>query len=152
MRLLTAIWVAVISLDRLTKIVAGAFLLHGTPVRLLPFLHLTLVHNEGAAFGMLPGMRWVLVATNAVVGFGVFVLGRYLDGEGRLPFVALGLIGGGAVGNLIDRAWRGYVVDFLDLEVWPVFNIADMAIVSGGILLGWYLLGSLRAKPGMDRT
>jgi signal peptidase II len=133
-------WLAVAGVDRITKVIASARLELGQSVPLLPFLHLTLVHNEGAAFGLFTGMRWGLAALNALVAVGVFFLAPRLAADGPLPLLALGLIGGGAAGNLIDRAAFGYVVDFLDWRIWPVSNVADVSIVIGGALLAWHLL------------
>lgn len=105
-------------------------------------LRLNLTYNPGAAFSMFSGGGfgpWIALAAFAIVGYLVWQ-GRTISS--RAGAVALGLILGGAVGNLIDRAFRGdagffsgKVVDFIDLQWWPVFNIADMGVVCGGILL-----------------
>jgi signal peptidase II len=105
-------------------------------------LRLNLTYNPGAAFSMFAGGGfgpWIALAAFAIVGYLVWQ-GRTISS--RAGAVALGLILGGAIGNLADRAWRGdagffsgEVVDFIDLQWWPVFNIADMGVVCGGILL-----------------
>lgn len=104
-------------------------------------VRLTLVYNPGAAFGLYfgPGSRWILLA----ISLGALVLlvrMAYQAGESRVKPMALGLIAGGAAGNLINRLWStAGVVDFIDLGIgtarWPTFNVADMAITSGAVLL-----------------
>lgn len=148
MRTTALAWLMVAGLDRISKAVVSAHLELGDSIPLLPFLHLTLVHNEGAAFGLFAGMRWALVGIGGLVALGVFLLVPAMAGEGRWPLLAMGLIGGGAAGNAVDRAARGYVVDFLDWRVWPVSNVADVAIVIGGILLAIHLWRTARPASG----
>lgn len=93
------------------------------------------VENTGAAFGILKGRTWLLsAAALGIVGWFVFVYGRMLP-ESRILQCAVGLILGGAVGNLIDRLRMGYVVDFIAVGPWPRFNAADSAITVGLLLL-----------------
>ncbi|MFC3893355.1 signal peptidase II [Lentzea rhizosphaerae] len=132
----------VLALDVLTKVVSVAFLEDSGPIKLFGgVLYLTFVRNPGAAFGLAEGMTWILaLIALGVVGF-IAWISRNLRSQGWA--VGLGLVLGGAVGNLVDRLFRepgpmrGHVVDFLSLfdpygRVWPVFNLADMAIVGGG--------------------
>ncbi len=106
-------------------------------VRLLPVLDLTMVWNRGVTFGLLAGLGAWSSAVLAVLALCVVaVLGWWLHrAESRLTAIALGAIAGGAVGNVIDRARFGAVVDFIRAHVgiwsWPVFNLADAAIVCG---------------------
>jgi signal peptidase II len=141
---------AVLLLDQLTKYWALQRLPPGLPVTVIDGLFsLTLVMNRGLAFGMLattsPGWRWV-VALLSIGALGVLaVVGlRMLPGGGRLTPLALGLIFGGAVGNLLDRGRFGAVVDFLDFYWrgyhWPAFNAADSAITVGVSLLALRML------------
>jgi len=137
--------ILVLVLDQLTKVLALDRLPPGMPVRQIDgVFSLTLVMNPGLAFGMLsstpPAWRWVVVLLSmgalAVLG----VLGaRLLPTGGATTRLALGLIFGGAVGNLIDRGRFGAVVDFLDFYWrgyhWPAFNVADSAISVGVALL-----------------
>lgn len=98
--------------------------------------HITYVLNPGAAFGMLEHQRWffILVALAAVLFGAAFY--KKLQQESFLMRSGAGLLLGGAVGNLADRIQSGLVVDFLDFRIWPVFNIADIAICAGaGILI-----------------
>ncbi|NKE61248.1 signal peptidase II [Lentzea sp. PSKA42] len=141
-KILAILAACVLALDVLTKVVSVAFLEGADPIKLFGgVLYLTFVRNPGAAFGMAESMTWILaVIALGVAGF-ILWISRNLRSQGWA--VGLGLVLGGAVGNLADRIFRepgpmrGHVVDFLSLfdpfgRVWPVFNVADMAIVSGG--------------------
>lgn len=133
-----------VGVDQVSKWLAESNLRWGERIQLLPVFDLTLVYNTGAAFSFLAGgsgwQRWLLIAVAlAAVVFIVWLI-RTHPGETRMQ-LALVLILAGAVGNLIDRVWHGHVIDFL-LVYWrqwhyPAFNIADMAITAGAILLIW---------------
>ncbi|WP_434440407.1 signal peptidase II [Lentzea sp. E54] len=142
-RVLAVLAAGVLALDVLTKVLSVAFLEGADPIKVFGgALYLTFVRNPGAAFGMAEGWTWILaLIALGVVGF-ILWISRNLRSQGWA--VGLGLVLGGAVGNLADRLFRepgpmrGHVVDFLSLfdpygRVWPVFNIADMAIVGGGV-------------------
>ena len=104
---------------------------------LLPgVLHLTYVQNTGAAFGLFRGCAGLFIALAVVIAGWVSVELSQRP-HPTLGRVGLSLILGGAVGNLIDRARLGSVIDFIDLRVWPVFNLADSAITIGVGLLLW---------------
>ena len=131
----------VVVLDQITKLIVLHRLVLGVPVILVDgFLSLTLVMNPGLAFGLLAGIpaswRWV-VGLLSLVALVVLlrVALRILPSGGWREQAAIGLIFGGAVGNLIDRTRFGAVVDFVDLYVrdwhWPAFNVADSAITVG---------------------
>jgi signal peptidase II len=149
----------VVILDQLTKAVMLQRLPLGVPVSLIDgLLALTLVLNPGLAFGLLGGVpdgwRW-LVATLSLVALAVLarVALRVLPGGGWAGQLAIGLIFGGAVGNLVDRARFGAVVDFVDVHWrgwhWPAFNVADSAITVGVALLALRLLNDRSAPaPG----
>lgn len=103
-------------------------------------VRLTHVNNTGAAFGLFQDRSIVFVVI-AVVAVGlIFYYYRRLSADAWLIRLGLGLQLGGAIGNLIDRVLLGHVTDFIDFRVWPVFNIADSAIVGGVFVLGYYLL------------
>lgn len=142
--------VVVLVLDLLTKHLALERLPPGRPVHVIDgFFSLTLVMNPGLAFGMLAGTpagwRWLvaLLSIGALTVLAVVGL-RMLPTGGRFTPLALGLIFGGAVGNLIDRARFGAVVDFLDFSWrgyhWPAFNVADASISVGVVLLALRML------------
>lgn len=138
--LLLSVAAAVLTLDVVTKVLAVTLLTPGQPVSIIgDTVTWTLVRNSGAAFSMATGYTWVLtlVATGVVVG--IIWMGRRLVSPWWA--VGLGMILGGALGNLMDRCFRspgplrGHVVDFLSIGWWPVFNVADSAVVGGAILL-----------------
>ncbi|NKS23375.1 signal peptidase II [Rhodococcus hoagii] len=140
MRMLVVIAVVVLALDLLTKVLAVALIDPMHPVRIIgDTVTLTLIRNPGAAFSMATGMTWLLTLVAVGVVIGVIRIGRTL----RSPWWALGLglVLGGALGNLIDRIFRspgplqGHVVDFVSVGWWPVFNVADSSIVCGAVLL-----------------
>ena len=146
----------VVVLDIITKNWAeGALQPRGVPRDVFgDGVRLTLVYNPGAAFGLHlgPWSRWIFLALT--VG-ALFILGRlYLHtraGE-RLRAFALGLVTAGAIGNLIDRITSPIgVVDFIDVGVgdwrWPTFNVADMAVSVGAVLLAWVLWGEDKRLP-----
>lgn len=135
----------VLALDVVTKVVGVALLEGREPVRLLGgAVFLVLVRNPGAAFSLATGYTWLLTLVAAAVAFAIVRISRRLRSTGWA--IALGLVLGGALGNLVDRVFRspgplvGHVVDTVSLfapdgSVWPVFNLADSAIVTGGVLL-----------------
>jgi len=88
------------------------------------------VHNSGAAFGLFPQLQTVFLAVAVVVAVYILVAGHRIGG-GLTVQIALGAVLGGAAANAVDRAVQGYVVDFVELHVWPVFNVADSCIVLG---------------------
>ena len=133
--------VLIVGLDRLTKLLIQSTLVPGQSFPLIPsIVHLTYVQNTGAAFGLFHGQVWWLaVVSMAVCGWIVREL-RRSGSSASLVVISLSLVLGGAIGNLIDRVWLGYVVDFVDLRVWPVFNVADSCITIGVGLLLWQSL------------
>jgi lipoprotein signal peptidase len=141
--------------DQLSKLwVAGRLDLYQR-IELLPFFNLTHVHNTGAAFSFLADaggwQRWFFLILAVVISL---FIGRYLwrlDKRDQWQSAGLSLILGGALGNFIDRARLGYVIDFLDFYFqqwhWPAFNIADSAITIGVALL---IIDSLRNQSSKD--
>jgi signal peptidase II len=106
------------------------------------------IENRGAAFGLFPQLQVVFLVVAAAVALYILVAGRRF-GPGVFPQVLLGCVLGGAIANALDRFVQGYVVDFIDLQRWPVFNVADMAIVIG-ILLGVLTLRTSPPAPRRD--
>lgn len=127
--------------DHATKAAARAAL-GGGPTTLIPgVLDLRLAENHDTAFGLfrLFGLRppaWALATLAALVIAAVAALiwSRRAEAS-RLELAAFALVLGGAIGNVLDRAVRGFVVDFVHLHHWPIFNVADVAVVAGGALL-----------------
>lgn len=138
--MIPAIVISVIFLDQLSKSLVSRLLQPNKPVIIIKnFFYLSLVHNRGAAFGILKNQLFVFVVISL---FAIGLILYHLKDKNRsfLSGISLSLILGGAAGNLIDRLRFGFVVDFLDFRVWPVFNLADSAITIGVILLSWELL------------
>jgi len=142
----------VIAADQFTKIVIRSFP-EGWRVVKLGFLRIVHISNTGAAFGLFQGYSFALTIV-ALIGI-LVILFLALSFSSRLPFLSswlgklsLGLMLGGAVGNLIDRVHLGYVTDFIDLGFWPAFNVADSAITVGVIIFAYVLLRSLQSKTG----
>ena len=101
-------------------------------------LHVTLVYNTGAAFGMFKGRSYlfVVIAVFAAIFISILLIKRAAEMM-RSERMALCFILGGTLGNLIDRFFLGHVVDFIDFRIWPVFNVADSFITMGSIMLVW---------------
>lgn len=132
---LTAVLVLV--LDRISKLIIQNTFNLGESVQVIPgFFHLTYILNPGAAFGMLAGKTWFFIAIGVLVILGILYFDQKVPKEQKLIRICMGMIGGGALGNLYDRLFIGKVIDFLDFQVWSyIFNIADSMIVVGGFLL-----------------
>lgn len=135
------VWFAMIGVwivDRLLKVLIQKNFVPGESLIVIPkVFHITYVLNPGAAFGLMAGRTWIFVVTALVV------VGGVIYGQFRIPKkevllrLAIGMIGGGALGNLYDRLVIGRVVDYIDVQIWPyVFNFADSMIVVGvGLLM-----------------
>jgi signal peptidase II len=134
----------ILSLDQLTKFLAAKNLTLNQSLSLIKgVFHLTLVHNRGAAFGILKNQLPLFIFTAIFAAFLIFLnLKNTGYKKPSLYTLALSLILAGAIGNLIDRLCFGYVIDFLDFRIWPVFNIADSSITVGAVLLGYSILKS----------
>lgn len=137
--MVAAVAVAVIVIDQLTKTWA-VHTLATRDIDLVWTLRLHLARNRGAAFSLAFGSGGVIAILAIAVVVVLIAIGRNLGTT--IGVVSLGLVLGGALGNLVDRAFRegsgflgGAVIDFIDLQWWPVFNVADMAVSIGGVLL-----------------
>ncbi len=145
------LWIAgaVLVLDQASKWLALEQLTLHESVPLIPFLNLTLVYNKGAAFGFLStasGWQNLFFISIAIVATVVILyLLRRMGTKDRFLAVALMLILGGAIGNLIDRLLYGHVVDFIDVYYgswhWPAFNVADSAITVGAVMIALDAIG-----------
>jgi signal peptidase II len=136
--------VTVLVADQLSKLWVVANLPEYTPVNVFPWLSsilsFTYVKNTGVAFGLFPQLGDFFTILSVLVIGGIVVFQRSLPVTDRWVHLSLGLLTGGALGNLLDRLLRGYVVDYLDvnfwpLHAWPVFNVADSAILVGVTVL-----------------
>lgn len=126
-----------ILLDQASKAVIVAAMEPGRTVTVIPgLLSITHSSNTGAAFGLLRGSGQVVFLAALVIVVLIAAWFFYTREQmGAWSFVGLGLVIGGAAGNLADRVFRGKVIDFMDLGWWPVFNLADIAIVAGVIIV-----------------
>lgn len=139
------LWLSVFVLitDQVAKYIASHYLLFNESFYLLPFFNLTLAHNKGAAFSFLSESgifaTWLFIATALIISSLLSVWLHRVPKNNIWLSVALALILGGAIGNLLDRILYGYVIDFIHLHLkswsWPIFNIADMAITCGALML-----------------
>lgn len=135
-----ALCLLVVALDQATKAVVEAQLVPGEHVHVLGPVDLTLSHNSGVAFGLASGGGIALVALTLVAL--VFVGVLFARDPGRpWTWVAVGLLAGGAFGNLIDRLRADAVTDFVDVLSWPPFNLADVAITLGVVVLALSYMG-----------
>ena len=124
----------IIIIDQVAKLLIKAnFQLNQTLPIINNIFHLTYIRNFGAGFGILQQQRWILVFISImVIGFIFYYLDKINKQERFLQIIA-GFVLGGTIGNLIDRALYGYVTDFLDFRIWPVFNFADSFVTLGVI-------------------
>ena len=141
----------IVATDQLSKIWIRSTLVLGKSLPETGLFRLTHIHNTGAAFGLFQdqSLPLTIVAIIGAVFLPLFVLifwRRFPFLDNRLGKPPLGLILGGTVGNLIDRLHLGYVTDFIDIGIWPTFNIADSAIVIGVILFSYSLSSLARAN------
>jgi len=136
------ITLSILFTDQLTKLLATRNLLLNQSAPLIKgIFYLTLIHNRGAAFGILKNQipLFIFISIFAIILI-YLTLRNNKYKEYSFYNISLALILAGALGNLIDRLRLGYVIDFLDFRIWPVFNVADSAITIGAILLGWVIL------------
>ena len=158
------IFTTVITADRISKMIVPHFmdLHHSIPV--IPNLfNFTYVRNKGGAFGILatwdsPMRRgFFIFASIAAIALLFFLYRQAASGSSRILRLSFALIGGGAIGNLFDRAVSGQVVDFLDFYLgtwhWPAFNIADSAILVGAVILAYlYFTGDAELLNGKQES
>lgn len=137
-----------ILIDQLSKYFIVNNLLPGQSIPIIRgFFHFTHTQNIGAAFGILPG-RHLLFVIITIISIVLVLIYYFRFKERRIILqVALGLQVGGAVSNLIDRIFKGGVTDFIDFRWWPIFNLADVAIIIGAILLIYVFWKGERSAP-----
>lgn len=130
----------VLALDQLSKFILNANLALNESIPLVKgVFSLTLIHNRGAAFGIFKNQVYIFIFISVIAIALVYSMLKNNKSD-KLYSLSLNLILAGALGNLFDRVFLGYVIDFLDFHIWPVFNIADSAITCGTLILGWVVL------------
>lgn len=138
------VWLAagVIILDQTTKLIIESTLplyQSWAPIPALDaFFRISHVSNTGMAFGLFPAGSMLFAVAPVIVSIAILAYNYTLPSDQRHLRLALGLQLGGALGNLIDRIRIGHVTDFLDFGPWPVFNLADLSVVTGAVVLAWY--------------
>jgi len=137
--------VLMVALDRWSKIWAQDILMKVDTIPLINnVFHLTYVENRGAAFSILNGKVGFLILFTGLVliGLCMLLIHSMRNGESKILLIALAMVIGGAIGNMYDRIVLGYVVDYFDFRLinFAVFNVADVFVVCGSILLGLYLI------------
>jgi len=128
--------VAVVAVDQALKALVDRLVTAGVSIPLIPpVLFLTNVRNPGIAFSALPGIPLIIPAVISLTLIFILFYNKDRWADRRTAQHGVALLAGGAIGNLIDRVRLGAVIDYLDLRVWPVFNLADVAITVGAALL-----------------
>jgi signal peptidase II len=136
----------VLALDQLTKAIVRSSMTIDERRKVIPgLLDITYVHNKGVAFGALAG-GGALVAALIGVAFGAVVVYYVMRSRTAYLWLPVGLLLGGAAGNLLDRIREGVVTDFIDPVLWPAFNVADTCIVIGVFGLLWVIEGAATAR------
>jgi signal peptidase II len=125
----------IVAIDQASKELIRSEIGRGDEVEVLPFLTLANTRNDGVAFGLAEDVSPLLIGATLVLLVGLLVFLAKRAREGAAVWLPAGLLIGGALGNLADRARDGAVTDFIDLPLWATFNLADVAIVAGVILL-----------------
>lgn len=136
--ILALFWVA---LDQATKYYVASHFQVGESVPVIQnIFHWTYVLNPGAAFGIFEGQRWIFIIIALGVMFCLWYLREEIIAGGLWMKLGSALFGAGALGNVIDRARQGLVIDFFDFRIWPVFNVADIGICVGVAMIVWSIL------------
>jgi signal peptidase II len=147
--LAAAVCLLVLAADQVAKAVVEHNIVLGEKVDVLGPLRLTLSHNTGVAFGIAGGAGLKLVVFTALA---LAVIGYLFSRDPTRPgmWVACGLVAGGALGNLADRIRADAVTDFIEVGSWPPFNIADVSITLGVLLLVYIYLREAESKPSRE--
>ena len=133
-------FLGILLIDQLVKYYVELTMLPGETIPVAaPFFHITFVLNPGAAFGIFRDQQWLFLVTAIVFTIAFLAFYERLRRSGTLIHYGSVALASGAVSNLIDRIRLGHVVDFFDFRVWPVFNVADIAIVLGTGAVLWAL-------------
>jgi signal peptidase II len=123
----------IILFDQITKFLVEKYLYFKQTSVIDNVLLFTYVQNRGGAWGIFNNIPLLFIVLIQIVVIGLFFYA--IHSKRKLEIISICMIIGGALGNYIDRLFRGYVVDFIDFRIWPVFNVADIFVVVGGVLL-----------------
>jgi len=127
---------SIVLIDQLTKLlITQRFKLNESIPVLKNIFHLTYVTNTGSAFGLFKELNLFFIFFSIVVVLAIFIYLKKIKKDETLLQISFGLLLGGTIGNLIDRLWHGFVIDFIDFRIWPVFNVADSAVTVSIMLL-----------------
>ena len=127
--------------DQAVKHLVRTTMVQGQSIPIIEnIFHITYIENPGAAFGILANQRMLFLILTAVIVGVMIYLYCSLSNKKSLTAISLGIVVSGAIGNFIDRFMQGTVTDFLDFRIWPIFNIADIAICVGLALICYFLI------------
>ena len=143
--------IASVVLDQVSKLLVVANMELGQSIDVIPgIFRFTYIHNEGAAFGSMADSRWIFMILSSVAIIAILVYMFWKKPQSKLLRAALILVAGGGIGNMIDRIFLGYVIDFLDFCAFPnlwmwIFNVADACVCIGaGLLALWMILDIMK--------
>ena len=127
--------------DQAVKHLVRTTMVQGQSIPIIEnIFHITYIENPGAAFGILANQRMLFLILTAVIVGVMIYLYCSLSNKKSLTAISLGIVVSGAIGNFIDRFMQGTVTDFLDFRIWPIFNIADIAICVGLALICYFVI------------
>ena len=134
--------IAIIAADQLVKHIVATSMVLGQSIPVAGGLfNITYIQNSGAAFSFLESHSMlIIVVTSVLIAVGLVYVTRHLHDRKKFFMISLAIIIGGGSGNLIDRIVNGQVTDFIDFKVWPIFNVADICVCVGCILLCIYVI------------
>ncbi len=134
-------FIVLLAADQATKLLIRSTMVEGQSIPVIEnIFHITYIENPGAAFGILANQRMLfLILTAIIVGVMVYLY-LSLRNKKSLTAISLGVVVSGAIGNFIDRFVQGTVTDFLDFRIWPIFNVADICICVGLVLICYFVI------------
>jgi len=139
--------ISIVILDQIVKFYIQSMMLVGMSIPVVAdVFHITYILNPGAAFGILENQRMFFILIGTAILCAAIYFYSYIKKENVFIRYGVSMLLGGAVGNLIDRVRIGYVIDFFDFRIWPIFNIADIAIVVGVGCIVYSVLFSNKLK------
>ncbi len=131
----------ILLIDRLTKYLVMRQMEEFQTIPIIKdVFHFTFIYNKGAAFGMLQNKQWLFILLALALLVAAYLLRKHIKASDNYVRFGVALLVSGAIGNLIDRIVYNKVVDFLDFIIWPIFNIADIAICVGVAMISWSIL------------